>query len=175
MEDKFDELIKQTAKKHSIPWLLLKAQVKTESAFDPHAVSSCGAIGLLQIMPETAADLGFTEDDLYNPAKNLDCGAQYLREQYDKFPEIPDPIERWKFALGAYVGGRGYINKALKLARIFEKKTISQPGHWQRWIYASQKLRSSECKVRGRRPDWRQIGNYVARIMRYWREYQENA
>ncbi len=57
------------------------------------------------------------KDELYIPEKNLRAGIAYLYRQYYRFPEIPDPVERVKFALASYNGGRGYINAALSLAR----------------------------------------------------------
>ena len=99
-----------------IDWQLIKCQVNQESSFNPRAVSSCGAIGLLQLLPATAEELGFTKDELYIPEKNLRAGITYLYRQYYRFPEIPNPVERVKFALASYNGGRGYINAALSLA-----------------------------------------------------------
>ena len=167
-----ENLIQKYAEKFSIPPNLLKAQIKVESNFDFDAISPEGAIGFMQIMPDTAADLGVAEADLYDPEKNIACGSEYLKIQFDHFNEIPDLNERWKFALGAYNGGRGYINKALQLARQFEKRTISQPGHWQQWIFASQKLSSKFCKVRGKHPDWKQIQIYVAKVWRIFKQYE---
>ena len=168
----YEKIIKKFSEKFSIPQNLLRAVIKVESDFDYAAISPVGAIGLMQIMPDTAADLGFPENSLYDPEKNIACGAEYLHEQYIHFEEIKDETERWKFALAAYNGGRGYINKALQLARQFEKRAISQSGRWQQWIFASQKLQSKYCKIRGKHPDWKQIQNYVGKVWRQYRIYE---
>ncbi len=177
MEHLFDDWIRYWAKKHSLPFALVKAVVKVESNFDHTAISPCGAIGLMQIMPETAADLGYSRDDLLDPYLNLAAGTLYLAQQYSHFPEIQHFIERMKFALASYNGGRGYINKALALARRFEGKTIGQYGQWQQWKYASQKLRVEACKLKiggqWKRPDWQQIVNYVQKVMHWYEIYQK--
>jgi len=144
-----------------IDWQLIKCQVNQESSFNPRAVSSCGAIGLMQLLPATAEELGFTRDELYIPEKNLRAGIAYLYRQYYRFPEIPDPVERVKFALASYNGGRGYINAALSLAR-------KSSGSWREWNYARAFLAHPACRVDGKRPDYGQIIGYVDRI---WTSY----
>ena len=140
-----------------IDWRLIKCQVEQESSFNPRAVSSSGAIGLLQLLPATAQELGFTRDELYIQEKNLRAGITYLYRQYYRFPEIPDPVERIKFALASYNGGRGYINAALSLAR-------KSSGPWREWNYAKAFLAHPGCRVDGKRPDHGQIIGYVDRI-----------
>ena len=76
-------------------------------------------------------------------------------------PEIPDPVERVKFALASYNGGRGYINAALSLAR-------RSSGPWREWNYAKAFLVHPGCRVDGKRPDHGQIIGYVDRI---WTRY----
>lgn len=144
-----------------IDWHLISCQVNQESSFNPRAVSYCGAIGLLQLLPATAEELGFTRDDLYIPEKNLRAGIAYLYRQYYRFPEIPDPAERFKFALASYNGGRGYINSALSLAR-------KSSGPWHEWNYTKAFLAHPDCRVKGKRPDYGQIIGYVDRI---WSSY----
>jgi len=140
-----------------IDWHLIKCQVQQESSFNPRAVSSCGAIGLLQLLPATAEELGFTKDELYISERNLRAGITYLYRQYYRFPEIPDLVERVKFALASYNGGRGYINAALSLAR-------KSSGPWREWNYAKAFLAHHACRVDGKRPDHGQIIGYVDRI-----------
>ena len=144
-----------------IDWQLIKCQVGQESSFNPHAVSSCGAIGLLQLLPMTAEELGFTRDELYIPERNLRAGITYLYRQYYRFPEIPNPVERVKFALASYNGGRGYINAALSLAR-------KSSGPWRAWNYTKAFLANPACRVDGHHPDHGQIIGYVDRI---WPSY----
>jgi len=84
-----------------------------------------------------------------------------LKQQYDHFPEIPAREERLKFALASYNGGRGYINRAIALAR-------KEDAPWQLWESVKCYLKSDECAVSGKRPDYRQIIAYVDGI---WNDY----
>jgi soluble lytic murein transglycosylase-like protein len=86
----FGELIYDAAKRHAINPRLVAAMVETESGFDPYAVSSKGAAGLLQLMPATAHRFGLSEQDVFDPARNLDAGVRYIRwlsEHFDQ--ELP--------------------------------------------------------------------------------------
>jgi membrane-bound lytic murein transglycosylase MltF len=188
LDDRFDSLI-MAAVTAQFPalladfgasgWLWVKAQCWQESRMNPLAVSSCGAVGLLQLMPAT--DLGIDGDlDGFDPAGNIDNGVRYLAEQYQKFAEIPSPADRLRFALAAYNGGRGYVNRALELARAAcdqpaafaaWKKTGMPAGQWQGWGFAHPYLADARCQVKGKRPDHKQITDYVAHIEGRYRHY----
>lgn len=61
-----------------VPPALVRAVIRTESAFNPRAVSHAGAKGLMQLMPETAKKVGVAESDLFTPAKNILAGVRLL-------------------------------------------------------------------------------------------------
>lgn len=61
-----------------VPAQLVRAVIRRESAFDPRAVSKAGAIGLMQVMPYNARRLGLTEEELWQPAKNVLAGTRLL-------------------------------------------------------------------------------------------------
>ena len=99
--DHLQEAAREAAKRYGIPeWMFLRL-VTVESAWQQHALSPKGAVGLTQLMPGTATELGV---DPYNPAQNLDGGARYLRQQFVKFG-------RWDLALAAYNAGPGSVAK----------------------------------------------------------------
>jgi soluble lytic murein transglycosylase-like protein len=103
-QGQIDKLIQASAKKQGIAPELLKSVMRQESAFKPCAVSTAGAMGLMQIMPETADMLGL--DDPFDPAKNTDAGAQFLKMMLNRYQgDVP-------MALGAYNAGPGKVDKA---------------------------------------------------------------
>lgn len=100
---KFKPLIEAKARKYDLDPNLLAALVRQESNFNPYAVSSCGAMGLGQLMPETARGLGVM--DPFNATQNLDGAAKYLRQMLDTFGG------NTKKALAAYNAGPGAVRK----------------------------------------------------------------
>ena len=81
--DRYAPLVKKAAREHSLDQALLQAMIAAESGFDPYAVSPKGAVGLMQLMPETARRYGV--HNLYDPAENIQGGAKYLRDLMRKF------------------------------------------------------------------------------------------
>lgn len=90
-------LIDQAATAHSVEPALLHAVIDVESGFAVRAVSSRGALGLMQLMPATARDYGVT--DAFDPRQNIDAGAQHLRRLLDRFGQDK------ALALAAYNAG----------------------------------------------------------------------
>lgn len=81
--EKFDELIKSTADKYNLDTRLLHAVVKAESNYNPNAVSTKGAMGLMQLMPGTAESLDVKNP--FNPVENMDAGARFLKSLIEKY------------------------------------------------------------------------------------------
>lgn len=187
----YDDMIEKATEKlfpalvgqlHKQAWLLIKAQIFQESRFNPNAISPAGAIGLMQIMPVTAVELEL--DDPFDPEENVSAGVRYLADQYGHFPEIPGFGDRISASLASYNGGRGYVNKALELGRVQcgEPASYSEwwirgqsPGAWQLWPVIARNLERIE--YHGRNPDYKQMQNYVARVMGYFADscvHEEN-
>jgi len=82
-QKRFDPIIKDAARRSHIDAALVRAVVAVESGYDPSAVSSKGAVGLMQLMPETGRRYGVT--NLYDPAQNVRAGSMYLRDLLKKF------------------------------------------------------------------------------------------
>ena len=108
------------AAKNSIPATLFQKLIQTESNYDPKALSPRGAMGLGQIMPKTAKELGLTVGDdktsgsVWHAESNLDASARYLKKLFDKYQnEGISEKEAWSFAAGAYNAGMGNIAKAI--------------------------------------------------------------
>lgn len=106
----YRNLAYQTAQKYGIDPDMFVRQIQAESAFNPAAVSSAGAIGLGQLMPATAKELGVDPTD---PAQNLEGAARYMKQQLDRFG---DPA----LALAAYNAGPSRVAKAGGIPNITE-------------------------------------------------------
>ncbi len=97
----YTEMARAAARKAGVPEDLFLRLVNQESRFNPKALSNKGAIGLAQLMPGTAKELGVNPHD---PVQNLEGGARYLMTQYRKFGS-------WRLALAAYNAGPGAVEK----------------------------------------------------------------
>ena len=96
------ELADAAADKYGLPRQLVRSVMAAESGFQAQAKSAKGAIGLMQLMPETAQALGV---DPYDPAQNVDAGARYLRDLLNQYN-----YGLWH-ALAAYNAGPGAVDK----------------------------------------------------------------
>ncbi len=109
-------IIAQTAKKHGVDEALIKSVIKVESNYNPNSTSVKGAMGLMQLMPETARDLGVQNP--YDPMENVDAGTRYLKmllKRYDGDVTL---------SLAAYNWGMGNI----------ERKPDQMPSETKRYI-----------------------------------------
>lgn len=129
----YGDEIEKTAARHRLDGLLLAALVESESSFLPDAVSPVGAVGLTQVMPETAAWLG-GKGDLTDPDSNLELGARYLSRLIRRFDG--DLV----LALAAYNAGPTNVLRyggvpPFRETRSYVRKVLSiYAGHnWQVW------------------------------------------
>ena len=104
-ETPFGDLIYSAARRYELNPELIAAVVRAESAFDPRAVSTKGAVGLLQLMPATAARYGVVGEALFDPASNLDAGVRYLKWLRERFAgDLPK-------MLAGYNAGEGTVER----------------------------------------------------------------
>ncbi|WP_053240020.1 lytic transglycosylase domain-containing protein [Pleomorphomonas koreensis] len=107
--DVFGEHIAEAAQRFELPATWIRAVMRTESDGDPRATSPKGAMGLMQIMPETWAELRIRYrlgDDAYDPHDNVIAGAAYIRELFDRYGS-----PGW---IAAYNAGPGRYEASLK-------------------------------------------------------------
>ncbi|OGI42512.1 MAG: hypothetical protein A2150_00880 [Candidatus Muproteobacteria bacterium RBG_16_64_11] len=79
----YDDLIRRVAAAHQVEFALIKAVMHVESSFNPYARSHKGALGLMQVLPETAKRHGVR--DIYDPAQNIEAGVKHLKYLTAKF------------------------------------------------------------------------------------------
>ena len=109
---RFDATIERYAGMNEVPVPLVKAMIAAESGYDPAAVSAKGALGLMQVMPDTAARYGIVDDakrtvadKLFDPETNVRVGTRYLRDLLRLFD---NDLE---LALAAYNAGEGAVQR----------------------------------------------------------------
>lgn len=107
----YDDIINKCAAEFSLDPNLIRAMIATESGYNPDAISSKGAQGLMQLMPATAARLGVT--DPFDPEDNIRGGARYMRFLLDTFAEPAE--DALILSLAAYNAGE---NLVMSLGRI---------------------------------------------------------
>ena len=108
---RYEAIVRTHARNYDLPPALLAAVIYSESKFDASARSQAGAVGLMQLLPETAKGIavrtgghGFVVDDLVDPEINVRYGAWYLRHLLDRYDgDVPT-------ALAAYHAGQGNVD-----------------------------------------------------------------
>lgn len=102
--EELERLVHETAERHQVDPVLVRAVIEAESNWNPQALSSKGAQGLMQLVPGTAGDLGVK--DAFDPGQNLDGGVRYLKMLLEKYD---GDLER---ALAAYNAGPSAVERA---------------------------------------------------------------
>lgn len=102
------DIVSAAEQRFGLPAGLLSAMISKESSGNPNAVSGKGAMGLTQVMPATARDMGYDPEELKrNPAMQVEAGARYLKKMLDMHGNVPD-------ALAAYNWGPGNMQKFMR-------------------------------------------------------------
>jgi len=113
--DAYDGLIQKAARRYELPPALLKAIMATESGFSPNVKSHAGACGLMQLMPQTAKEMGVT--DIFSPEENVMGGARYIRYLINYFQG------NVKLAVAAYNAGPSIVSRVKRVPEIPETKS----------------------------------------------------
>lgn len=129
----YDEQLKQGAEILNWDWRLIASVVFQESNFNPKVESWVGAVGLMQVMPETGEFFGV--NDLWNPDQNIKAGIKFLKYLDDYWAKtVSDSEERVKFVLASYNVGLSHVIDAQKLARKFGKNPVVWAGHVEYYL-----------------------------------------
>ncbi|MCG3864059.1 MULTISPECIES: membrane-bound lytic murein transglycosylase MltC [unclassified Photobacterium] len=170
-EYQYADIIKRASKQYGISEELIYAIVKTESSFNPFAVSHAGAYGLMQVIPKTAGADVFklvknkpgipTKDYLFDPANNIDTGTAYfyiLKNRYLK--EVRNPTTKHYSMISAYNGGTGGLLSTFDTdrKRAMDKLNQLQPdqAYWA--------LTNKHPKLEARR--------YLEKVLNFQKEFQ---
>ncbi|MBW1788774.1 MAG: lytic transglycosylase domain-containing protein [Deltaproteobacteria bacterium] len=125
----FDPIIKDAAKRHQVDPALVKAIIMAESGYNPFAISHKGAQGLMQLMPETARDLGV--ENSFNPAHNVNGGVRYIKQLLKRFNgDVTLALAAYNAGMARVLEHRGvppyeatqaYVRKVLSYYEYFRK------------------------------------------------------
>jgi Transglycosylase SLT domain len=100
---RFDPIIEKVAREQGIDATLVRAVIQVESGWEPRAHSRSGAMGLMQLMPQTARQYGVTARRLYDPRANIEAGIKHLKSLLDHLP--------LHLALAAYNAGEAAVQR----------------------------------------------------------------
>lgn len=129
----FDSYIDEAAVRYKMPPALVRAVMHAESAFDPNAISSVGASGLMQLMPATAREMYVK--DIFDPKDNIEGGVRYLRVLANEFDGDmvkmvaaynagPDAVKKYGGQVPPFPETQAYVRKVISL--YFQYKTQAQ-------------------------------------------------
>src|SRR5438094_5337419 len=113
-QQEIDAAIDEAAVRHNVDSSLVRALIKVESNFNPNAVSRKGAMGLMQLMPQTARQLNVTNP--FDPEQNVDAGVSHLKHLMERYGGDV------KLTLAAYNAGAGAVSRSGGIPRFAETR-----------------------------------------------------
>ncbi|MSR14534.1 MAG: lytic transglycosylase domain-containing protein [Gammaproteobacteria bacterium] len=128
--ERFSKTIEVAAKNQKLPTALVHAVITAESAYDPNAISTAGAVGLMQLMPQTAARYGVTNRE--DPNSNISGGTRYLRDLLGMFDNDlvlaiaaynagENAVLNYGRRIPPYVETQTYVRRVLKYYNDYKK------------------------------------------------------
>ncbi len=157
--DRFKTSFKKYGKTYSLDWLLLSAQAFQESQLKQQTVSHMGAVGVMQLLPSTAAHPPINIPNIKTADDNIHAGVKYMRYLIDKFytREQMDFLNEELFALAAYNCGPGNVRK-------LRRKTVERGLDPNIWF--------DNVEILAAHYIGRETVQYVSNIYMYYRSYQ---
>ncbi len=167
---KYSTLVQQASKRYNIKESLIYAIIKTESSFNPYAVSHANAYGLMQVIPKTAGKDVFqkvknrqdqpTKAYLFSPSNNIDTGTAYLKILNTRYlKDVKNDLGRHYAVISAYNGGAGNVFKTFHSNRTEAVKVMNRKNSQQ--IYDNLTTKNPIAEAR----------NYLYKVNKYEKEF----
>ncbi len=155
-------------------WTLIAAIAFTESRFDSTAVSSAGATGIMQVMPNTLRGFNIPDSMHMNARTNIFAATELLRSLDKRFSHVKDPAERINFVLASYNAGYGHILDAMRFAKREGKNRFVWKNNVDTFlILKSQPEYYNDTLCRnGKFEGWRETLQFVTKVQRNWRRFK---
>jgi len=153
------ELFRKYSERYDFNWLMVAAQAYQESRLDQGAISPAGAVGVMQLLPTTAAAPPIEIPNVWELEGNIHAGIKYLRHIVDTYFDEPgiDPPNRMLFAFASYNAG------PTRIARL--RREAAEAGlDPDRWFYNVERLAAQEIG--------RETVRYVSNILKYYLAYR---
>jgi membrane-bound lytic murein transglycosylase F len=169
----YDDLFKKYSLQCGWDWRLMAAQAYQESTFDPNAVSHMGAMGLMQLMPGTARDVGVAQSDVFDPNCNVRGATKLINQLNTHYSFIADANERINFILGAYNAGPGHLDDARALAKKYGKNPNVWLGNVDAFVLKmSEPAYYNQTEVKHGYFRGSETYDYVNSIRARWNDYK---
>lgn len=164
----YDELIARHADAAGLDWRLVSAVIYEESRFVPDSRSPAGAVGLMQVMPAAAQDVG--EVRFHEPEANIRTGVRYLQRLAREYARAPER-DRLALMLAAYNMGMGHVRDAQQLARRFGYDPLRWDGAMDVMVSLLEEPTIAD-QVRHGYAQGRSVVAYVDRVLTRYASYR---
>jgi membrane-bound lytic murein transglycosylase F len=171
----YDKMFQEVGAIYGIDWLLLSAIARAESEFRFDAVSSAGAVGIMQVMPLVAKNMGYDRESLFDPRICTEVAAKLLHENNEMLhlPQTFDGEERLKFILACYNAGYSRIADARRLTRFYggEVDSWNEVSDYME-LLAIPEFAAHEVVTSGLFNGSEETKAYVSKVMHIYRLYK---
>jgi membrane-bound lytic murein transglycosylase F len=164
----YDQMIARYAAAAGLDWRFVSAVIYEESRFVPDSRSSAGAIGLMQVMPAAAEDVG--EVRFQEPEANVRTGVRYLQRLVREYAAAPER-DRLALMLAAYNMGMGHVRDAQGLARRFGYDPLRWDGAMEVMVSLLEEPQVAD-EMRHGYAQGRSVVGYVERILTRYASYR---
>lgn len=171
----YDEHFRNAGEIIGYDWTLIAAIAFTESRFDSMAVSEAGALGVMQVMPNTLRGFDIPDSMHLDAKTNIMAATELLRALDKRFRYINDKNERINFVLASYNAGYGHIQDAMQLAKKYGKNRFVWNNSVDSFlIYKSQPEYYTDSVCRnGVFNGWRETLHFVRKVQRNWQRFSQ--